>query len=75
MVEEVYREGKKWAYKPPGEASGTARAERREKGSSTEASLTVPVMDAGRETPDILRGGSGPGTPVGRVGLSTRTSE
>ncbi|MCJ1380114.1 poly(A)-specific ribonuclease [Xylographa soralifera] len=66
MVEEVYREGKKWGYKPPGEAIGTAMIGRREKTRSTEASLGVPGFDGGRETPEILRGGSGPGTPVGK---------
>ncbi|MCJ1419496.1 poly(A)-specific ribonuclease [Xylographa parallela] len=66
MVEEVYREGKKWGYKPPGEAIGTAMMGRREKGRSTEASLGVPGFEGGRETPEILRGGSGPGTPVAK---------
>jgi PAB-dependent poly(A)-specific ribonuclease subunit 2 len=80
MVEEVYREGKKWGYKPPGEYGGGV-------GGSGMARLQVPVMGAGgsglgsalgegRETPDILGGGSGPGTPgpggVGMVGKVRR---
>ena len=65
MVEEVYREGKKWGYKPPGEGNG-AVVGRREKGRSTEASLGIPGIEwgkSGRETPDILIG-SGQGTPM-----------
>ena len=61
MVEEVYREGKKWGYKPPAEAQALARGF----GAGAASSLGVPgssVMD-GRETPEILRGASGPGTP------------
>ena len=72
MVEEVYREGKKWSYKPPGEGGGAAG--RRADGRSTDGSLGVPGFGAdggsGRETPEILQGPSpGPGTPVGRRGL------
>jgi len=65
MVEEVYREGKKWGYKPPGEGGvgGVGGLGRRELGKSTEASLGVPGMADGRETPDILLA-SGQGTPM-----------
>ena len=64
-VEEVYREGKKWGFRPPGEG----QVARKGLGSSADlggSSLTVPGVVGGRETPDIMRGGSGPGTPLGK---------
>ena len=67
MVEEVYREGKKWGYKPPGEGQ-MAVGRRHEVRSVDGGNLGVPVVLDGRETPDILQGHSGPGTPVGRKG-------
>lgn len=68
MLEEIYREGKKWGYKPPGE-SIDAGLGRRFEGRTTETSSV-----AGRETPPILQAGSGPATPVGRRGAG-RTVE
>lgn len=74
MVEEVYREGKKWGYKPP--AEGQVSLNRRRDGRSTDANesgngngtLGVPGVEGGRETPDGFGGlgSSAPGTPVGR---------
>ena len=57
MIEEVYREGKKWGYKPPGE--GGKMPGRKEGMRSTEMRLGVP--GEGDE------GGSGFATPVRRV--------
>ena len=70
MVDEVYREGKKWNFKPPGEG-GTAMAGRRADGRSMDGTLGIPVGERdGMETPEILQGISGPGTPVnGRRGM------
>ena len=63
MVEEVYREGKKWGYKPPGEAQALSRSENGGEGST----LRVPPSGLeGRETPEFL-GASGPGTPGRRA--------
>ena len=72
-VEEVYREGKKWGFKPPGEGQTMVPSARKGPGGSSSAdlgsALTVPgvvgLAREGRETPDILQG-SGPGTPLGR---------
>ncbi|MCJ1313152.1 poly(A)-specific ribonuclease [Agyrium rufum] len=73
MIEEVYRAGKKWGYKPPGEGGGIVSGgpEVRREGhgnsagmSASGGNLTVPANQiGGRETPDILRGGSDIGTP------------
>ena len=71
MVEEVYREGKKWGYKPPGEATSIVMRSggKRLEGKSPErGGLTVPGLEGDRETPDSTVWGSGPGTPVGRKG-------
>ena len=59
MIDEVYREGKKWGYKPPGEAEALARSERGDGNS-----LRVPsgILE-GSETPGMSQGQSGPGTP------------
>ena len=72
MIEEVYREGKKWGYKPPGEGRVLGAVGRRLDGRSTDAGLGVPSTTTaggerdGRETPEILQEFSpGPGTPVG----------
>jgi PAB-dependent poly(A)-specific ribonuclease subunit 2 len=59
MIEEVYQEGKKWGYKPPGEAISLAK---REIGGEM---LNVPSNFEGGETPDML-GLSAPGTPIRR---------
>ena len=70
VVEEVYREGKKWGFRPPGEGQAVKKGP----GGSADlggGSLTVPSLAGGRETPDVLKGGSGPGTPLGKgVGRS-----
>ena len=58
MIEEVYREGKKWGYKPPGEVAAIAAR------SGESGMLGVPNFLEGRETPEILQGLSGPGTPT-----------
>ena len=71
-IEEVYREGKKWGYKPPAEAMAAAglpatgsEARRTQARSSDGATLGVPGgLVGGADTPDILRGASGPGTPL-----------
>ena len=65
MIEEVYREGKKWNYKPPGEAVAMAR-KRTDVKSGDSATLSIPGPVEGRETPEILQGMSGAGTPSGR---------
>lgn len=82
MVEEVYREGKKWGYKPPGEGGALLTApamnRRQQEARSTDgggSSLGVLVggngsSTGGRETPEILQDGrSGAGTPVGKRGM------
>ena len=57
ILEEVYREGRKYGYRPPSERDGT---ERLRDGRMTETSN-------GRETPPIIReAASGPQTPDGR---------
>ena len=65
MIEEVYREGKKWNYRPPGEVAALAK---KSGDASAGDTLGVPLanMDGG-ETPDLLMGQSGPGTPVRRA--------
>lgn len=57
-LEEIYREGRKWGYKPPGE-QGNGNG----KGSVPESSAS-----GGQLTPPFIAvsGISGPGTPVGR---------
>ena len=65
MIEELYREGKKWGYKPASEAQASARGEN----GSEASNLRVPPSSyEGRETPDFLLGQSRPGTP-GRRGI------
>ena len=68
-IEEIYREGKKWGYKPPSESIDLSTSSRRLEGRSTEISSV-----GGRDTPPILQAGSGPATPLGRRGAG-RTSE
>lgn len=84
-VEEIYREGRKWGFKPPGEMAsgsggnngGPSGAKGSEGVGRGEGSLDG---EAGRETPTLMAasmapaGISGPGTPVGRRGIS-RESE
>lgn len=62
MLEEIYREGKKWQYKPPGEAQSLMK--QRSEGLDG-VGLAVDGSLTGRETPDILLGAvSGTGTPA-----------
>lgn len=64
MLEEIYREGRKWGYKPPSEqGSGSGGAEAAKAGPSTRA--------PSREAPTGL---SGPPTPAGKRGI-TRENE
>jgi PAB-dependent poly(A)-specific ribonuclease subunit 2 len=59
MLEEIYREGRKWGYKPPseqGNGSGSAGAEAAKAGARTQ----------NREAPTGL---SGPPTPAGKRGI------
>lgn len=71
MLEEIYREGKKWGYRPPGEAivQGGHRISRN---AATGDLLHVPTVAGigpssldGRETPDL--GMSVPGSPGRRI--------
>ena len=79
IVEEVYREGKKWGFKPPDPAVSTttmATTSWRVDARSGESGLLgVPGALEGRETPEILRGQSGPGTPDSRRGAAGRSGE
>lgn len=76
MIEEVYREGKKWGWKPPGE-SAMVGARRTDNLTSESGSLAIPGTLDGRDTPEILQGLSGPSTPSGRraIGKSTEYFE
>jgi PAB-dependent poly(A)-specific ribonuclease subunit 2 len=57
MLEEIYREGRKWGYKPPSEqGSGSAGAEAAKAGAMTQ-SLEAPT------------GLSAPPTPAGKRGI------
>ena len=78
-IEELYREGKKWGYKPPGEAvaaglaatpaSGDAGGESRraQVRSGDGATLGVPGARGGAETPEILRGDERGGDAAGEA--------
>jgi PAB-dependent poly(A)-specific ribonuclease subunit 2 len=70
MVEEVYDEGRKWGYKPPWEAAAKKPARRPDLRSTD----SMPGGN-GRETPDLLITGSGPGTPSGKKAGLGRGSE
>jgi PAB-dependent poly(A)-specific ribonuclease subunit 2 len=56
VVEEVYREGKKWGYKPPGETGAMVGVGR---GGVGGLGVPVGVGGDGGETPDVLRSGRG----------------
>ena len=77
MLEEVYREGKKWGYKPPGETVTSDGNMTTRNGGSGDL-LSVPstagfaggsIID-GLETPDV--GTSIPGTPRRQLGVARR---
>ena len=83
MVDEVYREGRKWGFKPPGEGGGGGGAifglgggggggaARRFEGRTTESSA---LSVGGIQTPDTV-GLSGPGTPVGKRGVVGKSGD
>ena len=56
MLEKIYRDGKKYAYKPPSEQAGV----------KIENKGTDVASLGGRDTPPILQALSGPVTPAGR---------
>ena len=67
MIEEVYREGKKWGYKPPSEAQALMKK-------ALEEGLSVPGTVGGGETPDV-RAVSGLVTPAKKIVRSSEYSE
>ena len=68
-IDEIYCEGKKWGFKPPGEAVAAGLlAGREENGGRRLATLGVPGPAGGAETPEILQGSSRPMTPSDRAG-------
>lgn len=56
MLEKIYRDGKKYAYKPPSEQAGV----------KVESKGMDAASLGGRDTPPILQALSGPVTPAGR---------
>lgn len=66
-IEEIYREGRKWGYKPPSETAAAGKA-----GEVTRTDEGSAGKENGRETPPVGNmaptGISGPVTPVGRRG-------
>lgn len=74
-LEEIYREGRKWAYKPPSEQGSTASSNGN--GGNPGAKGSAVGNGGGPVTPPIIAvsGISGPGTPVGRRAGGGRESE
>ena len=66
-IEDVYREGKKWNYKPPAEFEADRARRRRERMGGAGGGSSADL--GGRMTPELgggVLGGSGPVTPVGK---------
>ena len=78
-INRIYSDGKKWNFKPPGEATATLTGtpgRRVASKSNDSSSLGVPGgLLAGRETPDLVLDQSTPSTPGDRRSGNGRASE